>query len=296
MRPPPRPMLHLLLVLAIQACSCSRTPGREAAERIARARQLEESGETAAAGRLYGEALELDPCSGEALLRLGLQDYIGGDFPGAAERFQACVQCNPEHLHCWERLAWTCEKLGLHEDAARAYRQANRIEPGRAFMDGEGQALLRAGRLEEAARIFLEIRAKHPEDHRCVYFLANVRRRQGNVTEARALYEKAIEMRPVLVEAYQNLASILFEEARYAEAAALMERTFEAVPLDAPFDPELRYNIGICYLKAGDRERAGEHLRRYLELAPRGEQAGVVTRLLEAMMADEPKSTGEERS
>jgi len=295
MRPLPSRRLRVLLALPVLLCACNRSPDRQVEERLAQASHLEETGQVAEAVRLYEEVLARAPCNDEALFRLGIQAFLRKDYERARERFQDCVGCNPEHLHCWERLGWTGDELGQNEEAARAYREANRIQPGPEYQEGEGQALYRAGKLDEAAALFRKTSEENPDDHRAVFFLANVERSLGNREKARSLYEKAIRMRPVLVEAYQNLASILFEEGRYAQAAALMERTFEAVPLDAPLDPALRYNIGICYAKAGDRGRAAMHRRKYLELAPSGAQAAMVRELLKGLEEAPPKTRGEVR-
>jgi Tfp pilus assembly protein PilF len=61
--------------------------------------------------------------------------------------------------------------------------------------------------------------------------------------------------------------------------------------MDAPFDPDLRYNIGICYLKAGDQAHAQKHLEKYLKLAPEGTQAKTVEQLLEGLEKKNGKET-----
>jgi len=278
-------IVTLVLLLALASLpSCRGNRDRTVEEKLTQAKQLEQDGRADEAYPLYEAVVALAPCHEEAFLRLGIADYTHRDFAKAGERFENCVRCNRDHLLCWERLAWVREKLSMHEEAAHAYREAGRLKPDREFMDGEGRALLQAGKLEEAAGVFRKIRQTHPEDHRAVYFLANILLRQGEKEQARELYEQAIEMRPVLVEAYVNLASILFGEAKYAEAASLMERTFDAVPMDAPFDSKLRYNIALCWFKAGDRKRAEMHLRKYLDLDPEGNQAEAARRMLESLV------------
>ncbi len=276
----------VLLVMGLSLPACLGSRDREVQEKLSRAKQLEQDDAPEKAYPIYEEVLTLQPCSDEAYLRLGIRDYVRRDYPKARERLENCVRCNKDHLLCWERLAWTMEKLSLHAEAAQAYHEANRVKPNREFLDGQGQAFIKAGKLEEAASIFRKIRKEYPDDHRSVYFLANIHLQKGEKEKARELYKKAIEMRPVLVEAYENLASILFGEGRYREAAVLMEKTFEAVPMDAPSDPGLRYNIAICYFKAGDQEQAKKHLEKYLKLAPSGTHADTVKQLLTSLGTD----------
>jgi len=293
-RPLPRSAL-LLIAAALSVPACERSGAdRAVKEKLEAAQAIEKGERPEEAYPIYEEVLAVAPCNTEALLRLGIRDYVRKDYPRAEERFAACVRCDSNHELCWERLAWTLEKLSRHMETARAYHEANRIRHNREFMDGEGQALIRAGELDDAAAIFGRMIEQYPEDHRSVYFLGNIELKKGNREQAAELYRKAIEMRPVLVEAYQNLASILFEQGRYAEAAALMEKTFEAVPMDAPFDPDLRYNIGVCYLKAGDPDQARKHLEKYLKLAPEGSQAGTVKKLLEGLPQGTAKQGPEE--
>ncbi|MCI0572136.1 MAG: PEGA domain-containing protein [Myxococcaceae bacterium] len=74
--------------------------------------------------------------------------------------------------------------------------------------------------------------------------------------------------------------SALYQQARYAEAAAAFEAAYEAVP-----NGVVHYNLGQCYEKLGELERAISSYRDYLRAVPRAEDRNSVETLVSNLEA-----------
>lgn len=60
-----------------------------------------------------------------------------------------------------------------------------------------------------------------------------------------------------------DAARALFQAGRFADAALEFQAAYEIAP-----EPQLLYNLGICYEEAGMADRAAEALQRYLNTTP----------------------------
>jgi protein O-GlcNAc transferase len=91
----------------------------------------------------------------------------------------------------------------------------------------------RAGRLEEAERLYRDLLAGAPEDPELLHHLGMVRQQQGAAEEGLALIRRAIATRPEEARFRFNLASILAALRRPQEAEAAYAEASRAVPGDA---------------------------------------------------------------
>ena len=66
-------------------------------------------------------------------------------------------------------------------------------------------------------------------------------------------------------------AKAFYEAAVYDEAAAEFLKAYELAPA-----PKLLVNVGLCYRKLGQREKALEYFRKYLALDPNGKMKGAI--------------------
>ena len=284
-----------LLFVAILSCcciSCTGKPKKTLEERLSWAKELVNRGDKEEAYRIYQEILSERPDRAEALYALGRMSFFDKQYGDAALRLSRYVELRPGDLHAWRLLGRAQLETGDCQGALKSFHKANKIEPERSYVEFEARALMACGRDEEARKILEELMGEDPDDHRAVYFLANLYLKRGDRERAKGLYKEAIRLHPPVVEAYVNLASILFSEGKYREAASLLERTLRVVPLSAPYDPQVRYNLGLCYLEAGETAKAVGNFREYLSLAPQGEDSARVREILEGI---ESQSTGEAR-
>ncbi len=88
--------------------------------------------------------------------------------------------------------------------------------------------------------------------------------RQDRVRDARAEFERALQMRPDDTKALGLLGLALFRLSAFREALPVYEQLVK----QAPGDSSLRLNLGLVYLKVGDATRAIVELTRSRELDP----------------------------
>ena len=92
--------------------------------------------------------------------------------------------------------------------------------------------------------------------------LGNLVYRQGELDEARRLYERALDHDPIQPEARYNLANLLEDLGETELAIAELRRVCAAAPEFA----DAHYNLGIMLAQVGGTAQAKQHLERYLEL------------------------------
>jgi predicted Zn-dependent protease len=92
---------------------------------------------------------------------------------------------------------------------------------------------------------------------------------QRHFESAIAAYQKAIQLNPHLMQAYNNLGSLLETIHQYDKAIEIYQMAIK----QAPQDPMLFRNIGVIYEKAGNIEAALSSYRQYLRLSPNADPA-----------------------
>ncbi len=165
----------------------------------------------------------------------------------------------------------TSSELGLESDAGgevidfAAHRdRANESASGDARDWFEhGVELEESGDVDgaiDAYRHALRIDA----DPEIAFNLGNALYGQGDRHGARAEFERAVELDPEYVEAWNNLGSLYVEEERYPEAIAVYRNALEI----APDYPDANYNLAEALLAVGDTSEASRHALRYFRFDP----------------------------
>ena len=111
--------------------------------------------------------------------------------------------------------------------------------------------------------------------------LGNLVYRQGELHEARSLYERALEHDPAQPEARYNLANLLEDLGERDLAIAELRRVCAAAPDFA----DAHYNLGIMLAQVGGTAQARRHLERYLELDSASDWAGHARTFLDHIAA-----------
>ena len=117
-----------------------------------------------------------------------------------------------------------------------------------------------AGRLDEAARIYAAIEARHPADVRAAYSLAVIDIRQGRLERALTRLRRVVRREPGLFGAQHNLGFVCQHLGLWPQAVAAYERALVLQP-DAV---ETAFNLAVALAILGRTEAAVE---RYLSLA-----------------------------
>ncbi|MFO1395977.1 MAG: tetratricopeptide repeat protein [Burkholderiales bacterium] len=123
----------------------------------------------------------------------------------------------------------------------------------------------RAGRLDDAERLYRRILAVVPGQFDALHLLGVIAVQRGQLAEGERLIRRALAERPGAPEAVGNLANVLQRLGRHAEALAACDEAAAA----RPDDPELWNTRGLALYGLGRFDEAVAAYDAALALAPR---------------------------
>jgi putative PEP-CTERM system TPR-repeat lipoprotein len=142
-------------------------------------------GDAGSAAEAFESALRIDPSDLAArvgLARIPLQD---GDYAEAIRLADQVIELSPDHAEAWFIRAAGLQALGRFDEAADAYATTLRHDPDyQQAAIGEGASLLDGGRVEEAAGVLEQLRARHPRNPLILYLLSQALERIEQPAEA----------------------------------------------------------------------------------------------------------------
>ena len=192
---------------------------------------LVESGRPGEAVEVLNTATRLDPKAEMAFFTLGRALSLTGRGKEADAAFEASFKLNPER-----------KKLAL---AAEHHK---------------------AGRIEEAARLYRELLQQSPNNVDAMRLLAGILAgRSSKVEEAEALLRKATSLAPDYALAFLDLGGILHDQYRYAEAMECLQRASRLQPQAA----KPLYMLASTLAPAGRTAEALDTYREVLKRQPR---------------------------
>jgi tetratricopeptide (TPR) repeat protein len=127
-----------------------------------------------------------------------------------------------------------------------------------------GVALFEKGQLDDAVAQYekaLEINPNYVAAH---YNLGNALFRKGQLDEAIAQFQKALEISPKNAEARINLGNAFLQKEQLDEAVGQFQQAVEINPNDA----EAHYDLGNGFFQKGQLEEAVAQFQKALEIAP----------------------------
>ena len=186
---------------------------------------------------------------------------IGCSQPAPPGQAPAAAAGNPER----ER-AYRSNNLGValleqfnYEAAAAAFREALRIDPGVAIARlNLGIALLYLPDLEGAAREAAAAAALLPSAPQPPYVQGLVARADNRDEEATRFFERVRQIDPADVGTAINLAQILLQDRKYAEAVTVLR----PVVADEPYNVTAIYNLGLALARAGEANEGQRLMER----------------------------------
>ena len=122
----------------------------------------------------------------------------------------------------------------------------------------------KAGRLDEAERLYREVLAGEPENPDALHLLGVLKGQRGDPAAGVELIGKAVALRPAAPAFHNNLGKALYETGQRNKALASYRRAVELAPSYA----EAHYNLALALTETGDLVAAETSCRRTLELAP----------------------------
>jgi predicted O-linked N-acetylglucosamine transferase (SPINDLY family) len=135
----------------------------------------------------------------------------------------------------------------------------------------QAQALLKAGRLQEAMAVYKEICSADKRDADAWYLLGAINGQLGNPSEAEACFRHAVALRPGNAQAHYNLAIALRDQARLHEAA---ESFNQAIHLKPDF-LEAYSSLGFVMIGLGNGKKAAMAFRNVLRIRPDAAEAHI---------------------
>ncbi|MGZ8335662.1 MAG: tetratricopeptide repeat-containing sulfotransferase family protein [Allosphingosinicella sp.] len=208
-------------------------------------------------------ALAREPDSAELLAFAGLLAAQFGDPAGAVPHFRRALDLTPRDTGARINLATALVATGALDEAGRV------CAGGRA----DDMKLLRiaawvhqqAGRLGEAADAYEQVVAATPEDFESWNNLGNVRAAHGDADGALNAFQKAVDLRPDIVEIYLNASEALTHVDRNEARQRLMRQAAEL----APHLPQVQTELGLAESAVRAYPEAEAAYREALRLDPR---------------------------
>jgi tetratricopeptide (TPR) repeat protein len=220
-----------------------------------------------AARRVFESVLKTSPGDLAALQGL-LETYVRENRRGAAtDRLRAMAVAQPNSIPVHLILGvWLIENRSPDEAREVLFKakqlDSTALEPDLAL----AQLDLSQGKLEDARRRLAQAASAHPESVAVHLFRGSTERNAGNLAEAAAEYEKALQFDEHNVIALNNLANaVSLLPGRLGDALKYASQASEL----APDSPVVSDTLGwICY-RRGDYPQAERELRRALSADPR---------------------------
>lgn len=200
--------------------------------------------------------------------------YYAHGFPDASvDCFEYALQLEPEEFKWWYALARAHEALENTGPAVAAYENALSFQsdylPARIRL----AALLLATDPERAQELFTQVIAMEPRSPAAELGLGHCARQAGNLKDAVAHYQAALEAMPTYAPAHAALADVLAEQGKTEQAVQHRQQAgdrddavipamdpLEGVLLRTGLDREALLNIANFYVEQGGLAEAEELL------------------------------------
>jgi tetratricopeptide (TPR) repeat protein len=177
------------------------------------------------------------------------------------------VFASPEKL--WDQ-AIALHRAGRLDEAAKVYNQLLTLKPDFAEGYGNlGNVLAALGRHEEAVLTYREALKIRPDFLEALLGLGNALKAQGHLEQATAVYRSALSLKPEFPAALYNLGSALRAMGQREQAIAAFAR---AVAQQPDFF-QAHNNLGNLYFEAGEWRKAEDAFSLAATLQPLFEKA-----------------------
>jgi tetratricopeptide (TPR) repeat protein len=197
-------------------------------------------------------ALAVDPLIPDGWIDLGTVHYLMRDFPKAATCFRAALEAAPDSSMGHANLGLALKEAGRVQEALVHLRRAHELAP-----ETEGTlrslvaSLIESEAYEEALRVSENAVTRRPASYVAQFCLGFARQKADDLSQALTCYDKALEYRSDDPELHNNRGSTLQFLGRMEEARASYERAIEVGP---DFLPAI-FHRGLLHLMRGDYAR-----------------------------------------
>jgi tetratricopeptide (TPR) repeat protein len=209
------------------------------------------SGDLAEAEGAFERVIALSPGAPEGYIGLADVKVRSTDFLGAKALLDKALAMKPEDGTAHHLMALTYIGLGREEDAQREMAlgvRAGSLQMSDAWsqklpahatglprQNARAIAFMNAGKLEEAANIFLESLRYYPDNPDLLNNLSIVRTRQGRLEEVLPLLRRASAANPRHHQTYSNIATYFHTTNNTARGVEEMGKALALAPADASY-------------------------------------------------------------
>jgi len=152
------------------------------------------------------QAISSNPRYGDAYFRLGIAREKKGDVRGAILAYRCATELDPSMTEAWFRAGAMVYTSGHLEEAISCFlRAAATGGTSRFGRLGKARALLAENRNVEAELVLRQTIESNPDSAMAHDLLGNLLSELGRFDEARACFQRAIDMAPVLAGSFYDL-------------------------------------------------------------------------------------------
>jgi len=192
---------------------------------------LEHSGQPDEAERWFKTVLEKAPKEEEARFRLGYLRLQREDFRAAAEAFEGCLRYRPQWPEAQANLALCYTALNNRPQAERLYQQM--LEADAKSVDalrGLAAMAIQVSDFDAALEYHVRLVDLGERTAEVLYNAGLMYEKAGRSEEAGRMYQDALEQQPDMPEALLNLGRILDASGKPNEARNCWSKALEAEP------------------------------------------------------------------
>jgi tetratricopeptide (TPR) repeat protein len=215
---------------------------------------------------------ELNVAGAETLKRAVMLESAGQVAESIAQHERA-LTINPQLAQAHINLISLYGRVGQFEKAEKHYHAAVAVNPNLADSHYNFGVLI-AGqeRYAEAAQAFYRSLQINPFNAEARYNYAVIIEREGRLDEAAEHFRKAIENKPDHRFAHFHLGRILVNQGKNAEA---IEHFLKTLTPEDESTARFTYALGATYVRAGEKQKGIDYLRKALKLATESGQKQV---------------------
>ena len=195
------------------------------------------------------QSVEQEPCYADAWFRLGIAREKYGDVGGALFAYDRATTLMPALTEAWYRAGALAYTLGHRDEAVACFRRAAGTGQKTPFGRlGKARALLTENRDDEAEKVLRKTLASDPGNALAHDLLGNLLSEFGRFQEARACFERAIDIAPLLAGSYYDLVRC---RRITADDSALVQKMQAALATPA-LESVQRHRLHLALGKAAD--------------------------------------------
>ncbi|PWC33020.1 tetratricopeptide repeat protein [Azospirillum sp. TSO35-2] len=211
-------------------------PSRDFDDLLNEAVALHRAGRLVEAEAAYRAALDADPgrtspACADALHLLGLVHHQSGRTADALALIGEALRREPDFASAWNHLGLVYEAEKRHGEAAHAFTRALALRPDfREALTHLGLVHQTGGRVAEAVRLHRRSIAVAAENPSAQTNLGHARELEGRTAEAAAQYRRTAALQPDMPDPYNNLATMAMLEGREADTKHHLRRALRLNP------------------------------------------------------------------